>query len=60
MVERMLLVEDDVQALSSCFGLELLSYHRPWLAGPCIALLNRILAVFHKTSSSAIQSHTSA
>ena len=29
MVEGTLLVEDDVQALSSCFGLELLSYHRP-------------------------------
>ena len=29
MVEGTLLVEDDVQALSSCFGLELLSYHCP-------------------------------
>ena len=29
MVEGRLLVEDDVKELSSCFGLELLSYHRP-------------------------------
>jgi len=60
MGEVRLVVEDDVQAPSTCSALQLLPAHRPLLAGPCIALLNHTPAAFHRTSFLAIQSHTSA
>ena len=61
MGEGRLATEDGLQERSTCFDRELLSSgHRPWLADPCTILLNHTLEAFRRTSSLAIQSHTSA